>query len=69
MGNLTDQDWKNWDYLVAAVQNEQAHYVNARSTRYARVIVAVSKVIDEAGLRQKVDSILTNSVLSDTHEN
>ena len=65
---MTERDWQNWDYLVAAVQNEQASYVNARATRYARVIVAVSKVIDDAGLREKVDSILTNCVIETDDE-
>ena len=66
---LSEQDLKNWDYLVAAVQNEQAAYVNARATRYSRAIVAVNKVLDDAGLRKKVDSILTNSVVSKAHDN
>jgi len=42
---LDELNKKNWEYLVAAVQNERAAYVNARATRYARAIIAADRVI------------------------
>lgn len=66
---MTDQERKNWDYLVAAVQNEQAAYVNARATRYARAIIAVNKQLDILERLKKVDSILDECMVPTTHEN
>lgn len=65
---MTEQDRKNWEYLVAAVQNPQGSYVNARSTRYARAIVAVSKELDSYESREKVDSLFRETVVSISHE-
>lgn len=66
---MTEQERKNWDYLVAAVQNPQAAYVNARATRYARAIVAVNQELDILERLKKVDSILDDCMVSKADEN
>lgn len=63
---LTEKQRKNWNYLVAAVQNPQGDYVNARATRYADAIVAVNKQLQL--VENKVYSNLVGSVLNNDRE-
>jgi len=51
---MNDVDIKNWMYLVAAVQNPQGQYVNARATRYARAIIAANEVIKTLDIQPTV---------------
>lgn len=65
---MTERDWKNWEYLVAAVQNPQGSYVNARAERYAQAIVAVNKELDIVRTSKKVDSNLAECMVSEAYE-
>lgn len=65
---LTERERRNWLYLVAAVQNPQGSYVNARAGRYAEAIVAVSRYLDVIESQNKVHSISAGIMVLPHHE-
>lgn len=62
---LNSKDINNWNYLVAAVKNPTAGYINAMAKRYARAILAVDA---EMRRLKNLDSNLPDVVLDNGYE-